>query len=79
MAEPPSSQEVYITMHVMGKIGHDKSVLFAHTQKENDYENVKEYYKHFYYIEFHFISFYYIEFPLQTECRYTLFYCALLY
>ena len=52
MAEPPSSQEVYITIHVMGKIGHVKSVLFAHTQKENDCENVKEYYKHFYYIEF---------------------------
>ena len=34
MAEPPSSQEVYITIHVMGKIGHVKSVLFAHTQKE---------------------------------------------
>lgn len=51
MAEPPSSQEVYITIHVMGKIGHVKSILFAHTQKENDCENVKEYYNHFYCIE----------------------------
>ena len=51
MAEAPSSQEVYITIHVRGKIGHVKSVLFAHTKKENDCENVKEYYKHFYYIE----------------------------
>ena len=46
MAEAPSSQEVYITIHVRGKIGHVKSVLFAHTKKENDCENVKEYYKH---------------------------------